>query len=237
MSYILEALRRADSEREDGPVPGLHSQPPPADAYARRRTRALPWIATGVGIGLAVPLAVYFVLRETPRASTASIPAAAPAVAASAPAPARPPEENVATPAAPPAAKTAEPALPAGSTTRAPDPLAPVAPPAPWPSSGAKAATKDGAKAAPREATKDAAKTPAPPIVPRDKLPEPIRAQLPPLAVGGSMYSSVPANRSLIIDGQLLRENERVTPDLVLEEIRLKSAVLNFKGHRFEISF
>ena len=30
MSYILDALRRADAERERGNVPGLHAQPMPA---------------------------------------------------------------------------------------------------------------------------------------------------------------------------------------------------------------
>ncbi|MFO1267813.1 MAG: hypothetical protein U1F67_14180 [Rubrivivax sp.] len=29
MSYILDALRRAESERERGQVPGLHAQPVP----------------------------------------------------------------------------------------------------------------------------------------------------------------------------------------------------------------
>ena len=35
MSYILDALRRADAERERGAVPGLHAQPvPPVSADA-----------------------------------------------------------------------------------------------------------------------------------------------------------------------------------------------------------
>ncbi len=51
------------------------------------------------------------------------------------------------------------------------------------------------------------------------------------------MYSTNAANRSLVINGQLFRENDQLTADLSLEQIRLKSAVLKYKGYRFEIQF
>jgi len=73
--------------------------------------------------------------------------------------------------------------------------------------------------------------------VPRDRLPEEVRAQLPPLAIGGSIYSASPADRSLIIDGRIYRENDRLGADLTLERIGVQSAVLRYKGHRFEIGF
>jgi len=68
-------------------------------------------------------------------------------------------------------------------------------------------------------------------------LPENLRAQLPPLVVSGSIYSSNPADRSLILDGRLLREKDRLAPDLVLETIGARIAVLQFKGVRFEIAY
>ncbi|MDE1950478.1 MAG: hypothetical protein KGI35_17810, partial [Burkholderiales bacterium] len=37
MSYILDALRRAEAERERGLVPGLHSQPNASAATVQRR--------------------------------------------------------------------------------------------------------------------------------------------------------------------------------------------------------
>jgi general secretion pathway protein B len=74
-------------------------------------------------------------------------------------------------------------------------------------------------------------------IVAQRDLPEEIRRQLPPLAIGGSMYSDAPANRMLIINGQLFHEREQPAPGVTLEQIRLKSAVLAFKGHRFELSY
>jgi general secretion pathway protein B len=70
-----------------------------------------------------------------------------------------------------------------------------------------------------------------------NELPDDIRRQLPNLSVGGSMYSTTPASRLVIINGQVLHEGERLTPELVLQQIRLKAAVFAFKGYRFTITF
>jgi len=58
-------------------------------------------------------------------------------------------------------------------------------------------------------------------------------------AAGGGRFDlfGKRSERSLIIDGRIVRENDRLTADLTLEQIRPKSAVLRFKGHRFEIVF
>ena len=45
------------------------------------------------------------------------------------------------------------------------------------------------------------------------------------------------AGRSLIVNGQLFRERDRLTQDLSLEEIKLKAAVFSFRGYRFEVLF
>src|SRR5438105_2775531 len=61
MSYILEALRRAESERErKRGVPGLHAQPVPAPASeegGERKARPWRWIALGLAAGVLLPLA------------------------------------------------------------------------------------------------------------------------------------------------------------------------------------
>jgi general secretion pathway protein B len=69
------------------------------------------------------------------------------------------------------------------------------------------------------------------------ELPEDVRSGLPALSVGGAMYSQTPANRMLIINGQVFREGDALAPGLVLEQIKLKSAVLKVKGLRFGISY
>jgi general secretion pathway protein B len=74
-------------------------------------------------------------------------------------------------------------------------------------------------------------------VYPIDQLPPNIRGQVPQLVIGGSIYSPSASGRSLIVNGQLYRERERLTPDLTLEEIKLKAAVFSFRGYRFEVLF
>ncbi|EWS52751.1 hypothetical protein X551_04464 [Methylibium sp. T29] len=69
------------------------------------------------------------------------------------------------------------------------------------------------------------------------ELPDDIRRQLPAIAVGGSIYSAEAANRFLIINGQIFHEKDKLGPELVLEQIKLKAAVLRFKGYRYEITY
>jgi len=163
--------------------------------------------ATWVMVGRLAPPSIAPV-----NAGPAATPASAPAVAAA----------SVPGPAAPPAAMTE---------------AQNVAQPAPWP-------TADERKA-PRPETKGSAPVTVlgnvplaqASVVSRDQLPPDIRAQLPQFVIGGSIYSPVPTGRSLIVNGQLYRERDRLTQDLSLEEIRLKSAVFSFRGHRFEVQF
>jgi len=235
VSLILDALRRADSERDRdrGAVPGLHAQqvavapePPPAVGAS-----PLLWLAIVAGASLAAALVAWAVAgRDAPRqAAAASSPVAAAPANASVPAPAPPPASTIVV------APSAVPRENASASQ-------PVAEPAPWPSqdSGRKATTSAGPVSAPAAEVRTATAAAIPveaAIVRREQLPENIRSQLPPLAVGGSIYSANPPDRSIIIDGRLLRENDRLTADLALEQIRPKSAVLRFRGQRFEIGF
>src|SRR5258706_5997006 len=58
MSYILEALRRAESERErKRGVPGLHAQPVPATSPDdQREGRSRPWLWVVIGLSAGVVL-------------------------------------------------------------------------------------------------------------------------------------------------------------------------------------
>jgi general secretion pathway protein B len=216
VSLILDALRRADAERERGAVPGLHAQSMPLpSAEAEPPARAAPWrwIAAATAVLLLVALAWILGWREAGRAGAV----ASATHASSAPQSAAPAARTV--PASPPV--TLPPAAPA---PQAREPL-PVAEPAPWPSPEPRKAAASAPVAAPAQP------------VPREQLPENVRAQLPPLAVGGSIYSAVPADRSLILDGGIYREGDRLSPDLKLERIGARTAVLQFGGYRFEITY
>ena len=74
MSYILDALRRADSERERGAVPGIHALPlpaPSADEFVRRTP--WPWLVAAL---LLVLLLLLFLLLLLLLAATAAAAAA-----------------------------------------------------------------------------------------------------------------------------------------------------------------
>jgi general secretion pathway protein B len=237
VSLILDALRRADADRERGAVPGLHAQPMPVPSLERSATAQMApwhWIAVVAVAGLLAALGWMFATRVAPT------PAGASGAAAVAPVPA--PTK------APAQADAAANAAPSGAEAQPVTEPQPVAEPAPWTSPEPRKTASAAGAAATAPASVPASAPPAarsaPPAAPaepeilrREQLPEDIRAQLPPLAVGGSIYSASAANRTLIIDGRIYRESDRLSPDLVLERIGVKSAVLQFKGRRFEIVY
>jgi general secretion pathway protein B len=68
-------------------------------------------------------------------------------------------------------------------------------------------------------------------------LPEDVKRSLPPLAIGGAVYSDNPGSRLLMIGGQLLKEGDTAGPGVTLEQIRPRSAVLRWKDVRYEVRF
>jgi general secretion pathway protein B len=69
------------------------------------------------------------------------------------------------------------------------------------------------------------------------ELPESTRRELPALRFGGAMDSPQPAARMLIINGQVFREGDALAPGLTLQTIRLRSAIFEFRGQRFEAAY
>jgi general secretion pathway protein B len=224
MSYILDALRRADSERERGAVPGIHAQPvpvPSTDDAVRRGPRPWVWIVVGLSLGLLLPLGGWWLLgRDTPPPAVAAAPVPPP------PIPARPertlPDTGPNTPAPP-------------TTAVAPPPVAAL----PAPIERRPTTSEAERKAAAPAAASAAASGPAAAgrAVGRHELPEDIRRQLPQITVSGSMYSSDPASRFLVINGQVVHEKAELGPDHVLVQIKLRAAVLRFKNHLYEITY
>jgi general secretion pathway protein B len=226
MSYILDALKRADAERERGQVPGLHAQPmtlADGDASAARGQPRWGLIAGAVVVA-AIAVAIAWRMG-----ADAHAPMPAP-LAAATPEPAAPP------PAAPSLAPTAVPVAPAPVVAPAPMPVnaAPGPPPravrAPPPAPRASAPSPEAA-AAPIVAPILA------PIVALAELPADLRRRIPPLVVGGSIYSDDARSRFLILNGDVVHEGGQAAPGLVLERIGPKSAVLRFEDRRFRISY
>ena len=88
--------------------------------------------------------------------------------------------------------------------------------------------------AAPLPATAPAS---APRLPTLAELPETVRRELPVFTLGGSVYAEQASQRMVIINGQVMREGERLAPELLLQQIRLKSVLLDYRGQRFELPF
>jgi general secretion pathway protein B len=222
VSYILDALRRADAERERGSVPSLHAQSTPptsSDSPPLVVGKPMLWAVAGLSLALLASIAWQFLGREPASgAADANVAAQAPQVS--------PAMQQTTTTL--PAAPAPAPSAPV-QTDRISLPPVPAAAPAPLPAvKHAPAPTTVAAAPAASAGTR---------IPTQDELPADIRAQVPKLVVGGSIYSESAASRFLILNGQIVHENEKVMPELVLEQIKLKSAVLRYRNQRFTISY
>lgn len=214
MSYILDALKKADAERERGTVPGLHArQAAPAPAPRTPTRRKGIWLALVAGLVLA---AIVFVMLED-RAPVAPVPPA-PAPAVQQPAP-------VAFAPVPTASITAALVAP-------PPPMARPEPRTPPKSVAPSVSTAKPASAA-SAAAPSTTKTTAPLL---SELPVDIRGQIPALAISGSVYSDNPSQRLLLINGLVLPQGSQVAPDVTLVEIQRGSSEFSFRGTRFRLA-
>jgi len=235
MSFILDALRKSEHERQRQAGPAIAEMP-----IARPPSR-LPVALGVIGALLAVNLAVllYFMLRqdapEVQHEEAVTAAATAPAAAAPAPLPAAsavPSPETGATLVPAPAARELQPLSDVAAPTAAPppqyeppaapDPSLLPAPPAPL-ASPTVADRGQAAAASPGEGN-----------VPRlDTLPAQATAGMPALNLDLHIYASSPAQRAVFINGRRYREGESLPEGVEILEITPEGAVLSHRGQRF----
>ena len=252
MSYILDALRRAQAERGRGAVPGLHTPvlPAPGTSPPGPPRAAIPgWLAvTGAAAVAALAAgAAWWALQPpavpvhqgagpvplpVPRevaVATTPLPSPSPA-----PPPGAVPEPALAVPTAPgPAARPSAQGVvpraagtaPQRGTPPPPDRKPAQAPPAASASPPPSAPPPHGAVAAPTGTI----------FAPAD-LPDAVRAQLPVLQISGATYSSNPEYRMAIVNGQVLHEGDPAAPGLLLEKIEPGRTVWSFQGYRYGLA-
>lgn len=218
MSYILDALKKADAQRVRDPARGIHAQAAlamPATGERERRRIHLLWSATAVLLVAAggwlwvggkdkgvVPLAVNAVPAATPPSPSSPSPATTVL-----PAPVPVPAALVIVPPAP-----VESRLPTTvAVTRQALPAA--APPA----TAASATALPG----PTDRTYKLA-----------ELPSDVQQAWPKFAISGGVHSENVAQRMLIVNGQVFNEGSEIAPGVVLEQVRPKTALLKFRGLR-----
>jgi general secretion pathway protein B len=209
MSFILDALRKSELERQRQSGPSIAEMP------VARADRRLPAALLAIGLLLAVNVAVllYFLLRDdtaaparTPVASVAgAMVAAPPEPQAPSPEPLRAPEARVASD-LPPPGSTRPPAMPA------PDPTLLPAPPASTP-------VETGDE--------------APPPAALDTPPPQGTAGLAELSVDLHIYSDDPARRAVFINGRRYTEGMTLAEGPVVQEITRDGVVISYRGQRY----
>ena len=218
MSYILDALKKADAERERAAVPGLHTEATPLADDALPKTLSVTTLAVGVAALALAALGVMGWQLWQHAAPPAPAPVPAP--------PSSPPPMMMTPPMQPPASQPmsapsqAQPSPPPATDSVKQSP--PQQPVASRPSSTPKSTTPA---------------TTGTPILRLNELPEEVRRTLPNMVFGGAMYSDVPSKRMLIINGGVFHEGDQPMSGLSLDEIRLKSAVFSYQGQRFSVAY
>lgn len=211
MSYILDALKRAESERSGAGAakPALPSAFVPGKPSPTLNVRTLLWVAP---IALLIVLAAAIALSPSqPRAGAESAVAPAPAAHSE------------------PIAASSSTIVPAPAPVSSPTPIiAATSPPAPT----VQAPIPIRAASTPRTAAKQ-----PPALGTLRDLPEHIQREIPPLVIGGYLYSSNPADRTVLINNRLLREGSDVAPGLVLERLTQNGMVLSYRGYRYRSTY
>lgn len=205
MSFILDALKKAESERSRNSGPVL------MDVRIARSRQRLPVWAWVLGCGLLANLAIlsWLLFRETP-ATPAPVPAVATLAPPADPAPARtaPPPANVVEPVLLPAPAAVAPP-PAASPAPAPAAMpVPVPPPVPLLS--------------PRVDN-------LPTL--QDLIAQGV--SLPALQLNLHVYDEAAASRYVLLNARRLREGDEVADGIRVEAIVPSGVVLNARGRRF----
>ena len=234
MSYILDALRKSDQQRQRGAAPTLLAGQTAVAAPKQPITLtygllAAALLGAGMVIGWLRPWQAEQALPgRTPIVVATPLESPAPQ-AAPAPLPPRPaPQLQIAAP-PPPAAR------------------APVAAPAkPPPAARAKAETASaprkaesgvpGKASAPAPAPAAAAAADAgraPSVISMAELPLSLQQELPAMAISVHAYSGNPRDRLVGINNRMLREGDEAAPGLKLEQITPDGMIFGYKGYSF----
>jgi len=207
MSFILDALKKSESERHrnSGPVlMDVRIAPP------RRRLPAWAWIIIAVLVANFMVLAWLLWLSPAKRSAQVRPPAVAGSPAQTSAAPAQPAAPILPTPSLPPPL----PAEPAGAIT-----TAPAAPPA--------ASQVPAVPAAPAMPAIDTASLP--------RYQDLISAgiALPAIQLNLHVHDAQPASRYVLLNGMKLREGESTPDGLKVLQIVPSGVALEMRGQRF----
>jgi len=234
MSLILEALRKSEAERRRGEVPSVYSElPAPRRSPKLRFKRTSAWVLVA-SIGLATLWGVRALLTPASDTPTAADARLAKPVAAS-PAPRLPSVAHLT-----PATRSAAASAAAAKRPWIPAP-SPIDDSTTTPATTPAIAEPEIAPLARAPATR-AAPTIAPPAVAPanddmlrlSDLDPDSRKALPPLKLSMHMWNSDPSQRFVILDGNRVREGDRIG-DAVVTAITSDGVVLDWNGRQLKL--
>lgn len=257
MSYILEALKKAEQARNRGKAPELFAVQAAEGALPERRSQWPYLLAAVLAVNAVVLLAWLQPWHREAREPVLPMQSAAPDDQ-----PAPPKVGEVSAPIRAPAAAPASPAREGGegsggrpTNIEMPRTASPVQPQAvakaasPHRSPEAKTASKASpapARGEPvQEQASSAAKIQEPAagvssdaaseagVMAFNELPDSIRQELGTMNVTVHMYSAKPADRFVSINDRALHEGDELSPGVKLEKITFDGMILSYKGYRF----
>ncbi len=219
MSYILDALKKSDQERQQGNSPNLHSAHGPilpARPSSSPFKRSTFWLISGGVLLFCACITVLFFQFHSPLSekNTTEL-TAAPSVSSETKPPQAPPPEPAST------GKVVDNATSAPLVTvREQDKVVLSIP-------------VHGTSTEPPTALKtDAQQTSLPYLKDLSGI---LQAEIPTFHFAGHTYAENPAQRMIIANGKIVREGDVIAPYTYLKEITWEGVVIDYKGTRFRV--
>jgi general secretion pathway protein B len=212
MSYILDALKKSEQERGHGTAPSVQTMHSSSLNYHASKTQLWPYLLlAAVLVNLAA--LVYFIIAKSDTEAALQ----------------NPQRITAAKPAAMPSANTVK-IERFGDASHGNDQgetiiYKPVSMPG----------SSQLATAEPVNVLAGIPEYPQPrgPIMEKEELPPDVQQHIPVMEFSAHVYSDNPLQRSIVINGRFMEEGDRLTADLLLDEITADGAIFNLKGQRF----
>lgn len=252
MSYILEALKKSDKERQREGIPSLQADHSPAPVRHEARKQSLLPIFSTVVVLLVAALALSWWRFSSGRAPQLTD-SPGPELSPSLPPPVVEAEAEIPvvleSPVVPPAEvreqlTQEDVSVPGGETLAVPPPKAPPATAEALAPAIPVAPVETTAKVPePELPVETAVKAPEPelpvetaaPVPFLDELAPELRAEIPDFSFAGHVYGNDPARRMIIINNRIVREGESLGNGLSLEEIEANGVTLRYRALVFRV--
>jgi len=227
MSYILDALKKSEQERGHGNTPGVQTIHSASINYHNQKKSYWPYILIAAVV-LNLIAIVYFILQKNDNNQDMS-PATSQTISldqatTQADKTKTAPQATIAT--QPTKSVNSIKAQPTGNNSPAPDTAnIEIAKPTQTNTAINETVATKQVEPTTNSATEQ--------IVDFHDLPPSIKNQLPAIIISAHVYSSNPAQRSIVINNNFLEEGEYIIDDLVLHTITPNGAILNYQGTLF----